>query len=384
MDRKQCCSVGILLLELLAFSSPVTASISATSVSVKPLGFAGGFGGGFGAKKASAAKKSKKKRKKGSLLADVAVAKKSSAQADKPEEGPKLDRFGLPIPTEDDYFPSPPEGTELIPIPMDYSTKMTDVKAAMEKHIQLDFDLFDEEGIENIPVDISRDPMKLSLVHKSPPVLCIENFFSPEECENYISLSEPDSNMGALEVQSKTFALATSTRTSTTWFCHYERVPTLLAKARRLLKGLDLEQMEEPQLVRYRTGEQFSWHYDEIPAPQLENGGQRIATLLVYLRTLDEGRGGGTVFRDLLTADRSSKLTVRPVLGSALLFFPSFADGTPDDRTLHKGEVAIDEKMIAQMWIHERKYSPAVPEGNSHAAAADALKAKEGELGYSN
>jgi prolyl 4-hydroxylase len=39
---------------------------------------------------------------------------------------------------------------------------------------------------------------------------------------------------------------------------------------------------------------------------------------------------------------------MRPKQGSALSFFPAFVDGTPDDRTLHKSEVAGGKKVIAQ------------------------------------
>ena len=69
------------------------------------------------------------------------------------------------------------------------------------------------------------------------------------------------------------------------------------------------------------------------------NGEQRVDTLLVYLNDVENG--GGTMFRDLVDS-KHSQLTMKPKVGSALLFFPTFEDGRPDDRTLHKGEVAID------------------------------------------
>lgn len=60
--------------------------------------------------------------------------------------------------------------------------------------------------------------------------------------------------------------------------------------------------------MRYRPGEKFTWHLDALPpAPDLASrGGQRTATLLVYLTDMPEGDGGATAFRDL------GPLRVRP------------------------------------------------------------------------
>jgi hypothetical protein len=74
-----------------------------------------------------------------------------------------------------------------------------------------------------------------------------------------------------------------------------------MAKASRLL-GLDgIKNWEEPQTVRYRRNERFTWHLDALaPLENLESlGGQRTATLLVYLTELSAADGGATMFRDL-------------------------------------------------------------------------------------
>jgi prolyl 4-hydroxylase len=63
------------------------------------------------------------------------------------------------------------------------------------------------------------------------------------------------------------------------------QVPVLLAKPGHVL-SIPSEHMEEPQIGCYETGVVFSCHYDEVPRPQLSNGGQRLATLLVYLSTV--------------------------------------------------------------------------------------------------
>lgn len=337
-----------------------------SDIRTAPLAFAGG---GFGSSPAKKTRTKPNKRKRTGGLTDLEppVTKKT-------EEAPQLDKWGLPPPTEDDIFPPMPPGTELISVPQTGTTSLEDIVAALTDHIPLKLDNFDSDGVEQSPSP-GNPPMKLKLLHKSPPVLNIENFFTKEECE----VTKAVTMLDAVQVNSATFsALAQSKRTSTSWFCYYAQMPALVAKAHCRL-GIPVPQMEEPQIVRYRTGEEFTWHYDEVPPTQLDNGGQRLVTLLVYLNTVKQG--GGTIFRDLCNAN-GQPLTVKPVQGSALLFFPAFADGRPDDRTLHKGEVAHDEKWITQMWIHERAYGPVIPPNNTHEAAQSAVDQVSKKLGY--
>jgi len=320
-------------------------------------------------------------------------------------QSPPLDRFGLPILTAENFFPPLPPETEFIGIPTKHQLEeqitvpcLQTIQQAMNKHIPINFHIFDEYGIEKKNTSLNAIPWKLKLLHQSPPVLYIENFLTPQECQEILSLTKPISSSNSnnssnntnnpIQVQSATFAstYAISKRTSTSWFCPYQIVPTFLAKAKRLFAFTNLDTMEEPQIVRYRIGEEFSWHYDEIPISQLMNGGQRVATLLVYLNTLSCDGGGGTIFRDLIppmgSADNQG-LTVQPTIGHALLFFPAFANGQPDDRTLHKGEVIRhDEKYIIQMWIHEKKYQAILPQGNKQEDAIQGVLEKERQLGY--
>jgi len=136
-------------------------------------------------------------------------------------------------------------------------------------------------------------------------------------------------------------------------------------------------------VVRYRKGERFTWHLDALPPPdatgdQRWGGGQRIATLLVYLTELTPAQGGATMFRDLGRA--SKPLKVAPRKGSALLFFPA-AGGVPnvpfDLRTLHCGEpVDVEsstDKWISQLWLRETPYPPTAPPHNNHDEATEAI-----------
>jgi prolyl 4-hydroxylase len=348
------------------------------------MAFAAGGGGGFG----GAASSSQQKRNN---QPNTSSGKKTQKRKNALEEISKgmeksniLDKWGLPPPTIEDIFPPLPPDTELIPATKDQYS-FSEIQDALKDHLKLDLSHFDNQGIEKASISNGLS-MKLNLLHVSPPVLSIENFFTADECVEIQNVLLENTEKKTVEVDSKTFELALSKRTSTSWFCYYDSVPVLLAKAKHVL-GINIHHCEEPQIVRYQNGQEFSWHYDEVPQPQLDNGGQRLATLLVYLNTVEPRGGGGTIFRDLRdgrSASSNRPLTMRPKMGSALLFFPAYADGRPDDRTLHKGEVVAKnhEKRIIQMWIHESNYTAVLPPNNRQENAMRTVENRSQQLGY--
>ncbi|KAL3925730.1 MAG: hypothetical protein SGILL_000209 [Bacillariaceae sp.] len=366
-------------------SSMLTVSVLAVVATLREFYLVEAFGaGGFGSSsnsKSSVSKKqrrSKKKQRKG--LADVADT--STPSSPTPDQ-PKLDRWGLPVATLDDIFPPLPSHTERIPVdPGKESYSLSEIQECLKNHIDLDLPRFFDQDAKGKILNSDGTSMKLRLLHQSPPVLAIDNFMTETECQEIQSARTPRAH----QVDSATFEGSLSTRTSTSWFCHYSDVPVLLSKANRAL-NIPLDNMEEPQIVRYERGQEFSWHYDEVPQTQLENGGQRLATMLVYLTSVPESNGGGTTFRDLTMPNNRNKisnLVMHPQRGSCLLFFPAFADGTPDDRTLHKSHVleSDDPKWIVQMWIHQNEYSAVLPRGNSKEAALQVMEETSKKLGY--
>jgi predicted 2-oxoglutarate/Fe(II)-dependent dioxygenase YbiX len=224
---------------------------------------------------------------------------------------------------------------------------------------------------------------KFRVLHVDPMVLQIDDFFTDEECDRYVTMSLSDKKQ-VMESRSPTVgkdANAKAQRTSTTWYHHYKGVPELMAKASRLL-GLDgIDHWEEPQTVRYRRNEKFTWHVDALGPDEskMNLGGQRTATLILYLTDLQDNEGGATMFRDL-GGSSGGPLRVQPRKGSALLFFPA-AGGIPlapfDIRTLHCGEVVAEDssqdKWISQLWLRQGVYAPTAPDGNLHSEATDAI-----------
>ncbi|MGO4330725.1 2OG-Fe(II) oxygenase [Cupriavidus sp. 2TAF22] len=118
--------------------------------------------------------------------------------------------------------------------------------------------------------------------------------------------------------------------------------------------GIAAERGEGLQILNYKPGGEYQPHYDFFnpqrpgEARQLRVGGQRIATLVIYLNS--PPAGGATGFPKL-------GLEVAPVKGNAVYFSYRKSDGTLDERTLHAGlPVEEGEKWIATKWLRERPY----------------------------
>lgn len=263
--------------------------------------------------------------------------------------------------------------------PLDYLLDPTN-GASNEK------DKVEEDSLMDLSSDLQLLPAfgSIRVLHVDPMVIAIDDFFTSDECDRYVNASQ--SNRHILQSRSPTVgkdATAKAQRTSTTFYHPYQHVPELMSKASRLLGLQSIDCWEEPQTVRYRKNEKFTWHLDALgPLEQQSSpAGQRIVTLLVYLTSLERNEGGATLFRDLRSGtDDESFLRVQPKKGMALLFFPSaggIVDCPFDIRTLHCGGMvsssAAHDKWIAQLWLRQRQYSPTAPPGNRHEAANEAI-----------
>lgn len=239
---------------------------------------------------------------------------------------------------------------------------------------------------------------RVQWLHVDPPVMMVDDFLTDVECDAVLELANvsPPPGVGrVIKIESRLSdsnkMRASASRSSTTWYVRYAAaaVAPLLNGLLELLPKVALEQLEEVQLVRYAgEGQGFGWHEDAlgVDAATPEAGGQRVATLLVYL---DECVNGRTLFHDLMGVD-NKRLAVSPKRGRALLFFPAatgtttlgdaaslmddsrktfgdayFDDTRADHRTSHAGEPPSGDgikgqKHIAQLWIHSSEHTPVV------------------------
>ncbi|HET8763497.1 MAG TPA: 2OG-Fe(II) oxygenase, partial [Gemmatimonadales bacterium] len=116
------------------------------------------------------------------------------------------------------------------------------------------------------------------------------------------------------------------------------------------LLGVPVSHGEGLQVLHYGPGQEYEPHYDWFDPSQpgfdavTAHGGQRVASIVMYLNTPEEG--GGTDFPQ-------AGLTVTALRGSAVYF----SYGTGDTASLHAGlPVRHGEKWIATKWLRERPF----------------------------
>ena len=188
-----------------------------------------------------------------------------------------------------------------------------------------------------------------------PRVVVLEGVLSPEECEALMA--------GARERLQRSQTVDTATggsqvdasRTSQGMF--YERGENAWVQRieQRLSEWLNwpVDHGEGLQILRYGVGAEYRPHYDFFDPDRpgtpavLARGGQRLATVVMYLN--DVAQGGATVFPDI-------GLEVAARQGSAVFF--SYAQARPDSGTLHGGApVLAGEKWVATKWLRERTFN---------------------------
>ena len=190
----------------------------------------------------------------------------------------------------------------------------------------------------------------------SPRIVLFGNLPSAEECEQMIEASRRrlqrstvvNGETGEYDVHADRSSNGT----------HFERGenPLVARIEQRIseLTGCPVDHGEPLQVLHYPPGAEYKPHYDYFDPAQpgndrvLATGGQRIATLVMYLNDVEAG--GSTVFPSL-------GLDVLPRRGSAVYFAYTGASGETDPRTLHGGSLVVaGEKWVATKWLRQRRY----------------------------
>ncbi|GMN35869.1 hypothetical protein TIFTF001_005591 [Ficus carica] len=217
----------------------------------------------------------------------------------------------------------------------------------------------------------NREEQWTEVLSWEPRAFIYHNFLSKEECEYLISIAEPHMVKSTV-VDSKTGKSKDSrVRTSSGMFLRRGRDKIVKDIEKRIadFTFIPVEHGEGLQVLHYEVGQKYDAHFDYfLDEFNTKNGGQRLATLLMYLSDVEEG--GETVFpaakgnfsslpywNDLSECAKQG-LAVKPKRGDALLFWSMRPDATLDPSSLHGGcPVIKGNKWSSTKWMHVEEYN---------------------------
>jgi len=192
-----------------------------------------------------------------------------------------------------------------------------------------------------------------------PWVLTIDEFLTPEECDELIEQGYKSGYERSTDVGAKTFDGSLSKRESssrTSWnaWCFESCMtnPTVNGVMDKVVNLTTVPSInsESFQLLRYEVGQFYKTHHDFIPQQVRRPCGGRILTAFLYLNDVESG--GGTNFPRL-------GLTVNPKKGR-LLLWPSVMNdnlNSMDSHTIHQAlKVEQGMKYASNSWLHLRDY----------------------------
>ncbi|MEY4761918.1 MAG: hypothetical protein RLZZ200_1774 [Pseudomonadota bacterium] len=191
-----------------------------------------------------------------------------------------------------------------------------------------------------------------------PDVVAFDNLLSEEECDALVAASRHKTERSTVVNPETGKGDVNPARTSSgTYFKPGENplVPIIDARI-AALTGLPANHGEGIQILHYLPGKEYLPHHDYFPpkengsAPHLSRGGQRVATVVMYLNDVENG--GATSFPS------AGNLRVTPRKGAAVYFAYLNCYGQLDPASLHAGTPVIEgEKWIATKWIRERPWA---------------------------
>ena len=199
---------------------------------------------------------------------------------------------------------------------------------------------------------IDGQTMRRSVALESPRVAVIEDLLSPADCAEFIALGREQ--LRAITVVDPDDGRDVEHDARSGQFTSFARGQNeFLSKIERRIATLTqwpVENGEGFQLIHYGPGEEYRPHFDwfdpALPgsAVHLKAGGQRVASMILYLNKPE--RGGATQFPWL------SGLTVSAVPGRALYFENIDESFAIDHRVQHAGTpIEAGEKWIVTKWL---------------------------------
>ncbi|KAL6782723.1 PFH16 [Auxenochlorella protothecoides x Auxenochlorella symbiontica] len=212
---------------------------------------------------------------------------------------------------------------------------------------------------------------RMKVLSWSPRIFLLQNVLTDDECDHIIKAATPRlERSGVVEVEGRGRDGVSDVRTSYGMFFDRKEDPVLARVENRLSEAtmIPVGHGEGIQVLRYENGQEYKPHFDYFfHEAGTDNGGNRLATVLMYLSDVEEG--GETVFPNAAVPASQSReagysecamagLAYRPRKGDAVVFWSLRTDGTLDAGALHGScPVTKGTKWAATKWYHVAHYA---------------------------
>jgi len=211
-----------------------------------------------------------------------------------------------------------------------------------------------DEGVNTIDVGDRNVDVLLSMAQ--PHIVLFGNVLSDYECDRLIEYAKLRGLEPSVVVTSEDNKMVTADyRTSEGVFFESNETELIGTIERRISKLVNwpVTHCESLHVLHYGLNGEYRTHHDYFTKDRplyrsvTEKGGNRIATLIMYLS--ETPAGGGTEFSDV-------EMTFHPHKGQALLFTYGSLDHS--SQTMHAGlPVLKGEKWIMTRWFREGEFS---------------------------
>lgn len=199
--------------------------------------------------------------------------------------------------------------------------------------------------------------VQILMALNSPRIILFGDLLSHDECDQLIELSKERLKPSTVINATSGNYDVSSVRTSTGACFRRGENQLLKAIEKRIsqLTGCPVSHGEPIQILNYQPGAEYEPHFDYFDPKDpgnersLQMGGQRFATVVMYLNDVEVG--GATSFPQI-------GLDVLPRKGSAVFFSYADESGNLNPLTLHGGSpVHAGEKWIATKWLRLNEYT---------------------------
>uniref|UniRef100_A0A0E0CC69 Fe2OG dioxygenase domain-containing protein n=1 Tax=Oryza meridionalis TaxID=40149 RepID=A0A0E0CC69_9ORYZ len=208
--------------------------------------------------------------------------------------------------------------------------------------------------------------VKPDVISWSPRIIVFHNFLSSEECDYLRAIARPRLQISTVVDVATGKGVKSNVRTSSGMFVSSEerKLPVIQSIEKRIsvYSQIPEENGELIQVLRYEPSQYYRPHHDYFSDTiNIKRGGQRVATMLMYLT--DGVEGGETHFPQAGDGECScggkmvKGLCVKPNKGDAVLFWSMGLDGETDSNSIHSGCPVLEgEKWSATKWMRQKEF----------------------------